>query len=501
MGSASVVYIGASFLNRISKIVLIIVFVRLLSTAEIGALLFVEAIALAVSRFLGFGLGQAARRFYIDYEDTAQADSFVAGIWWVSFLISLVAGVVLTVGASALGESLTAQVGTQLLLLAIVSGVLQSNFGVAQQRHVVRREPMKYAVLQVLPPIMIGVCAAAVLLTRGGGVRAVLLTEIAVFAFWNLALAVSITRLRPRFHWTEIRAAWRYAAPVFPHALFTWGLTFSDRLILERYVSLSALGVYGVGYSLASPLSFVALGVVNAWLPSYFRNAKRGDAAGGFRRVATTMCLLLAGLGTAIFLFAPEGVALVASADYLGAIDIVRIVTLGLALFGVYQALLLPLFFRKMPGLVSGVTAAALAVNVGLNLLLIPRFGITAAAWTTVAAYATAAAVAGVLVSAQYGAPLDWSRLLRGALITLVVVALGTVMGHAVTVAGVTFKCALFAAWCAAVYWLPGVLQPSERTALAAHARRLAGRIIPAGSSPPGGTGHSELQRSDEHHR
>ncbi len=65
------------------------------------------------------------------------------------------------------------------------------------------------------------------------------------------------------------------------------------------------------------------------------------------------------------------------------------------------------------------ITAAAAVVNIGLNLWLIPHFGIMAAAWATVAGYVVMA-VLGVTISQRlYPIPVQWGRI-AGALIAAI---------------------------------------------------------------------------------
>ncbi|MCM2254407.1 MAG: polysaccharide biosynthesis C-terminal domain-containing protein, partial [Vicinamibacteria bacterium] len=59
------------------------------------------------------------------------------------------------------------------------------------------------------------------------------------------------------------------------------------------------------------------------------------------------------------------------------------------------------------------VTAVSAAVNIGANLLLIPRFGPLGAAWATVASYAAMAGFGIFLSQRLWPVPFEWGRLGR----------------------------------------------------------------------------------------
>jgi O-antigen/teichoic acid export membrane protein len=79
---------------------------------------------------------------------------------------------------------------------------------------------------------------------------------------------------------------------------------------------------------------------------------------------------------------------------------------LGAFFQGVYFVLSQGSWYSTRTAWVAGATAIAAACNVLLNVVLIPRHGAIAAAWSTAAAYAVLAIVHGVLSRKLY--PVRW---------------------------------------------------------------------------------------------
>jgi len=81
------------------------------------------------------------------------------------------------------------------------------------------------------------------------------------------------------------------------------------------------------------------------------------------------------------------------------------------------------------------ITGAAAAVNAGLNLLLIPRYGMMGAAIATVAAYATMFGGMAWWSQRIYPVPYQWRRVATAVTVGLALVAAGKLLGGGLAVA------------------------------------------------------------------
>jgi len=72
------------------------------------------------------------------------------------------------------------------------------------------------------------------------------------------------------------------------------------------------------------------------------------------------------------------------------------------------------------------ITAAAAALNIGLNLWLIPHYGILASAWATVAGYALMALMGASISRKLYPLPIQWTRVFGAFLAGVLFFLLGT---------------------------------------------------------------------------
>ncbi len=483
----AVVYAAGSLLSKGAKFLLIPIYVRFLTQAEVGMLVFLEALIVALSRVLSGGLAQAVKRFYIDYDDPREADAFTASVWWASLGLALVGGAGLYGAVQAQGHVLSAQVLPRYLALAVIAAALQGNFNVPLHRYIVRKEPLRHGLFTLFQFLTTTGLILFFVVRRGWGLDGVLWGYILGYGVWTLvAGAVIMAPARFRVRWGRMREVFAYALPALPHALFTWGISFADRVILERFVSLEALGIYGIGYQLASVLPVFSLALGNAWLARFFRSASSGEGPRRYARTLTRVYWAVVFLMLGAVAYAPEAIALVTTPAYAESATILRIVVLGLVFHGVYQMLLLPLFYTKDTRLVSLATGTAFAANVALNLLLVPTLGIYAAAWATLVAYGVATLIAYASVQHTYPVSLEWKRLAYATCVAAGVGAGLLSLPNALALAPMAAKLLVLAVFPLALVVGPYGLAADERAALrrVVQRSRREGAVVSSPSPP-----------------
>jgi len=180
------------------------------------------------------------------------------------------------------------------------------------------------------------------------------------------------------------RPAGRFASDVWPIGV---GIVLSalyfrlDLFFVEHWHGLEAVARYNAVFRLVEALRLfpaAALAVVFPLL-CRARDVRPLVRLGGG--------LLAAGVVAAIAVAGPAGwlVILFYGPDYAAAVPAFRVLLLAVPLFFLNYALTHQLIGWDRQGAYARVTAAALVVNVGLNLALVPRFGVIGAGWATVA--------------------------------------------------------------------------------------------------------------------
>ncbi len=183
-----------------------------------------------------------------------------------------------------------------------------------------------------------------------------------------------------------------YSLPLVAGNVAAWVLRLSDRYVIRGYRGDAEVGIYAASYNVADntvallvALFTLAAGplVVRAW-------EQDGPAAAGALVTRVMRGLLLLGVPAAVGLTVLAGplLELLTGAAYREGSRIVGWVAAGVLLQGVQQIFQFGFVLRRRTGPVMLTIGAAGVLNLGLNLLLVPRWGYPAAAVTTLLAYA-----------------------------------------------------------------------------------------------------------------
>ena len=193
----------------------------------------------------------------------------------------------------------------------------------------------------------------------------------------------------------------RFGLPLVPSALFLWVTNFSDRIFLAKLADTHEVGLYSVGVRIASAMVSDAHRVPArlARVRVLDRGRPRGPAhvrvRPHLRRLVTTW------VATALALLSPWIVQWIAAPAFEESSRVVGPLAFSAVAFAGYIVVAIGVGRAKRTQFNWVVTGAAAAVNIGLNLILIPPYGMMGAAIATIAAYVDDVRRDGVVVAAH----------------------------------------------------------------------------------------------------
>ncbi|RJP79646.1 MAG: hypothetical protein C4524_04960 [Candidatus Zixiibacteriota bacterium] len=230
-------------------------------------------------------------------------------------------------------------------------------------------------------------------------------------------LPVILRNTRAAFHMKLFGEMFRFGIPNMPSQLFVMVVELSDRKILELMLGLTAVGLYSAGYKLGLFMAVITMGFRFAWQPFFMSIADRPDARETFARVFTYFILVAGTLFLGFtFLVGPlmkinlPVVGVLIEERYWPGLKVFPVILLAHICNGAYANFMVGVYLTRKTGLMPLVTGAAAVVNLAVNLLLIPVFGMMAAAWSHVAAYLTLAGLLYVLIQKHYYIKYEWTR-------------------------------------------------------------------------------------------
>ncbi len=405
-----VVYGVGLVLQRGLPIVLLPAVSRLLDRAELGEATAGLAVAGVLSIVFGLGFNFGIVRLYFD----ERADAPGAGAPWALLLrVQLVAAAALAATAWALGP-LWSRIfddvpwsGSLKASVLLGSGLACQGTALAALR--AERRVTAFA----------GVIGAQVV--AGGGLALALADRYGPDGFlWGLAAgslvgagaALTLARRPTRWSRSALWAGLGLSLPFVAHQVAGWVLSLSDRVLVERFLGLEDLARYHLAYALGSIPLLVTDAAQLAWLPVYYgADEERKRTLPG--RVVGPAVRAMIGIAAIVALVAPAGVALLAPPGYdvpMGVVALVLAVGFVrvpyLIAFGVVTD-------ARDSRVVARASMGAAAFNFAANLVVIPAWGLTGAAVTTLVSYAAMTFLLVRRAERESGTPFEMAGLAR----------------------------------------------------------------------------------------
>jgi O-antigen/teichoic acid export membrane protein len=424
--SLSTVYTLADLLQTGLAFLLIPLYTVYLTPADYGILSMATASGNILSVFYLQSMEGAFVRCFSDVSDLEERRRSLGAVWLFVFFFGLALTFILEWIGMATNSFGLRSVPYQPYLRLVVWATFIGSVALLLPRalFLIREQAWQYAALNIGSFTLSTLFIIYFVVGRGEGAVGNLQGRLIGVLIISLpALVVILRNIRLAWRPLAIRAALAFALPLVPHLLSLWVLNVSDRFILERYVSLSDIGVYTLGYQVATILQVFAISMSNSITPYYYQTAAtQPDAPSSLGRISTYYLAALAWMSVGLVGLAPSVIRLIAieRPAYWAAAHIIPWLALGFFARGYYFVFLTALSYAKKLGLLPLVTIGAGVVNVVLNLWLVPHWGYMAAAINTFIAYAFQSVVMYFLAQRAYALEYEARRLVSLTLMAIV---------------------------------------------------------------------------------
>jgi O-antigen/teichoic acid export membrane protein len=195
--------------------------------------------------------------------------------------------------------------------------------------------------------------------------------------------------LRPIFSACLLRRLLAFGIPLVPSSLAYWVFGMSDRIVLGKLSTLDQVGLYTLAVQITGILTLITGAWGQAWSPHAVKAyIEQPTAAPAFFGRAMTYILFGFGFLSVVFgTFAKEVLVVFSTPSFYPAASAIGPLGLGIVAYASTQVTATGISFAKKTTYFAVVSWIAALMNLGLNVLLIPKWGMMAACWTTTASY------------------------------------------------------------------------------------------------------------------
>ncbi len=249
-----------------------------------------------------------------------------------------------------------------------------------------------FNVASLLGVVATGIVSIALLTTTHLGVNAVIIGQASGLLLQTLICLPCLRgNLRPTLSWSVLREPLRFGYAALPAGYSNILIIAGDRYVLDYLRTVAEVGLYSFACNIGN-LVTLAIGtpvIAGVW-PTIRRMEASPDRQRAFvRQMTTFVCAVSVALVVFLSVFSDEAIRILAwgKPEFAAAAFIVPLLAFSQALQGLAAFTEAGISLGNRPAYISGVAIFCAAANIGLNLLLVPRFGLLGAGWATLSSF------------------------------------------------------------------------------------------------------------------
>jgi len=445
-------------------------YVKYLTKADYGVLALLASVEATVKLFFRWGVDGAFMRFWYDCGDQPARQRLASTLFFFLLGANGVLLVLSLIASPFISERLLQSSGNTLALQLVLLNTFAIGFTFIPF-HVLRIQgrAREFSALTLARSASTLVLRLVLVIGAGLGVMGVVLADVMVTAVLLLImLRWFAPLLRPTFSPDVLRQSLAFGLPRIPHGFAMQLMAVGDRFVLTRFVPVQDIGVYSMGVSFGLIEKIVLGAFEYAWAPFYYATAREPDAGRVFSAVGTYGIAVLALMTAGLSAIGADLLEVVTHGQYVAAADIVTWTAIGVFFYGVYLLTSIGLNITAKTAYYPVTTAVGAGLNIGLNFVLIPRFGIIGAAWANGAAYAIQAALAFGFSQRFYPVRYEYGRISRVAIAALAAFIVARKLPAVPAAIGVVVRGAAVVTIMSSLLWVTGFFNADEIQALKA---------------------------------
>ena len=175
----------------------------------------------------------------------------------------------------------------------------------------------------------------------------------------------------------------QYSIPMIPSTVAWWVMQLSDKYVIIGACGLAVSGIYSVSYKIPSIMSVITNVFTQAWQVSAIKSHGDQDNTEFVSNVYNMVTMFVVAISSVLIFMCKHLGYILFQADFFVAWIYVPVLIVAYMFSGLSGVLASVYSAQKKTGMLFVSTSVGATLNIVLNILLIPRFGVMAAAYTT----------------------------------------------------------------------------------------------------------------------
>jgi len=389
---ASAIYSVATFAPLAASMLTLPIYSRFLQPADYGVLELLDATRTVIAMIVGARFSESLLYFYGRAKSDAERHSCACTVVYGSLLLGLAAAILGWILSPGLSKAVFQTSGyvPHLRLVCVTFGLgLPIEAVMAWLRALDRAGGYVRLALSrlVLTVVLTAICIIPLKMHVIGMLVGALGATLLMAAY---GMGLFFTANSPSFNGRLFLEQLRFGFLLTATGTALFVINFGDRFFLERHLSLTQIGLYGLAYKCGMVVSIAQAAFSQYWFSQVYDVLGHADRVDRFRRVHAYVMTTLSYL--AVLISASTGFLfhIALPPEYRAAAIFVPWIALTYVLRAHCDYLRSALYVEGRPGTDTWINAIAAVVCVGLYLTMIPLLGAAGAIGATAAAFLVA---------------------------------------------------------------------------------------------------------------
>ena len=439
-------YSFANILSRGILFLLLPLYTRVLSPGDYGIIDILTIFGALVNIVVTLEIFQGLARSYSDVHDESEKIAYSSTALWFTLcayaFFAFIAFFFSRELASFLLDSLESVTIFQVAMLSfIANGIFYLLHG--QLRWQLRSK--NYAIVSIVFTLITTGASAILVLIIGLGILGIFYGQIAgAIAGSIISWLFARDSFKLLFFWNKCKEMLMFSLPLVLSSINVFIMLYTDRVAIKKLMTISDVGIYGIGYRFASIVGFLMVGINLALTPliysKYSAEATRNELVMIFRyflAIALPLIMLIS-------LFSQEFLWLFTTPQYYNAWSVMPILAAAILLSNMY--IFMPgLDIAKKTKNISTINITAAISNIALNFILIPFLGIVGAALASLVSSFVMFSMYAFLSQKYYFVPHNWHRIGGATIVSIFTILLSLICfyyfdNYSITTLSILFK-------------------------------------------------------------
>ena len=419
---------------------------RALTPGDYGVADYLLTIVSALSTLALFGIPSALTTHFNDQpEDLGWQRSVIGSAFVIVGFSGILFGGALFIFAPAL-TAFVPILGPYTALLRLMAVILMigltgSVLTTASQAALRVRWGMVYSLISIVGTVVGNLLFIVVL--RLGTTGMILTSVTTGLATWFAAMILT-RRMIGRPSLPVMKKLLRSGSILLPTVMAFWALQVSDRLFLGQQVTATELGYYAIANRMAGLVGVAMAPIYASWTPLALAVQHKPGSVARYVSMSRYLIVTVLAMGLGIGLFSTEILIVLTRPAYLPAAPYVGFLAYMYVFSGFGAVLTTGALMGKQLASVTGAIVTGAIVNVVLNYLLIPRYGVWGATVATVIGYGVPQVILYFSLRIRYPIPYPIGRFMAAFGVQLALMLVGLVVSPGSFQLRIALKLVLF---------------------------------------------------------